>query len=235
MCIDKVNTDLNRIVSERLAKDDELFFVDTSVVCSKHGKTIIKRKSLQGVQDNDRILIRPIFEAIDIVSSEIAIARLLDMFALFSLREGRQLSEFEYCSVQISDDVIVLGKGNGRTAIYNLDTSDFLHQMGDYDEFNLKDFSTEYVWARRNMFYDYIHRATGRVISIPGVIMAYDTKRGIFGLNKHNKVCKFNEKGVENNAGLRQAVQKEGGYLALRNYTYNIEHITDIYGNILNI
>jgi len=235
MCIDKVNTNANRIISERLAKNKDLFFVDCTVIDSKYGKDIIKKKKFQGVQGKDGILIHPIYENIEIVSNEIAIVKLLDTFAIFSLRDGQRLSEFEYSSVHISNDMIVLHKGNGRSAIYNLYTSKFLHHTGDYDEFNLRDSSTEYVWARRNTFFDYIHRESGRVISLPGIIMAYDTEHDILGLDEHNKVCSFNEYGVENHWKLRQLVQKEGGYLTLRNFTYNIEHIIDIYGNILNI
>lgn len=226
---------VERIIGERLAKDNELFFVDPSVIDSKFGKAIIRKKKFQGVKGDDGIIIHPIYENIDIISKDIAIVRLLDTFAIFSLSKGERLSEFEYSSVHISNDMIVLNKGIGRSAIYNLNTSKFLHQSGDYDEYNLKDVSTEYVWARRNDFFDYIHRASGRVISLPGIIMAYDTQYDIFGLDEHNRVCKFNENGVETHWGLRQSVQMQGGYLTLHNYTYNIEHIIDIYGNILNI
>ena len=226
---------VNRIIAERLAKDNELFFVDSSVIDSKYGKKIIRKKKFQGVQGDNGILIQPIYENIEIVSTDIAIVKLLDTFAIFSLSEGQRLSEFEYSSAHISNDMIVLNKGTGRSAIYNLNTSRFLHQTADYDEFNLKDASTEYVWARRNTFFDYIHRESGKIISLPGIIMAYDTQHDIFGLDEHNRVCKFNENGIENHWDLRQSVQMQGGYLTLRNHTYNIEHIIDIYGNILNI
>lgn len=235
MCIDKVNTDINKIISERLAKDRDLFFVDIVVIESKFGKDIISKKKLQGVKCNNCILLHPIYENIELVSKDIAIVKLLDYFALFSLIDGQRLSEFEYCSVHVSNDMVVLHKGNGRCAIYNLNTSKFLYQTPDYDEFNLKDSSTEYVWARRNAFFDYIHRESGKVISLPGVIMAYDTEHEMFGLDEHNKVFNFNEHGLEDFWQLRRIVLKEGGFLTLRNKTYKIEHIIDMYGNILNI
>lgn len=97
------------------------------------------------------------------------------------------------------------------------------------------DLSIEYIWAKRGRFYDYIHRASGAVISLPGIIMAYDTQYGIFGLDEYNRVCKFNENGLGCHWDLRQSVKKQGGYLTLHNHTYNIEHIIDIYGNILNV
>lgn len=226
---------VNGIIADRLAKDSELFFVNSSVIDSKYGKDIIKKKKYKGVKGDNGIIIHPIFEDIVIVSNGIAIVKLLDIFALYSLSDGERLSEFEYSSVHVSNEMIVLNKGNGRSAIYNLNTSKFLHQTGDYDEFNIKDASTEYVWARRNSFFDYIHRESGRVISLPGIKMAYDTQYDIYGLDEHNRVCKFNEDGVENHWELRQSAQIQGGYMVLRNYTYNIEHIIDIYGNILNI
>lgn len=226
---------VNRVIAERLAKDNELFFVDSFVIDSKYGKNIIRKKKFQGVKGDIGILIPPIYENIEIVSKDIAIVKLLDAFALFSLSESQRLSEFEYSSIHISNNLIVLNKEAGRSSIFNLNTSKFLYRAGDYDEFNLKDASTEYIWARRNTFFDYIHRESGRVISLPGIIMAYDTQHDIFGLDEHNRVCKFNENGVEDPWELRQSVQIQGGYLALRNYTYNIEHIIDIYGNILNI
>lgn len=235
MCIDKVNSNINNVISERLVKDKDLFFVDYSVIKSKYGIDIIRKKKFQGVKNNDLILIPPIFDNIEIASNDLAIVKLLDTYAIFSLREGGQLSEFEYCSVHISNNMIVLHKGNGRCAIYDMNTSNYLHQTADYDEFNLRDSSTEYIWARRNAFYDYIHRESGRIVSLPGIIMAYDTEHDIFGLDEHNKVCNFNEYGVEDQWRLRRYVQKEGGFLALHNYTYNIEHIIDIYGNVLNI
>lgn len=235
MCSDKVNMSVDRIIAERLAKDNELFFVDASVIDSKYGKNIIRKKKYQGIQGDNGILIHPIYENVEIVSNDVAIVKLLDAFAIFSISEGKRLSEFEYSSVHISNDMIVLNKEAGRSSIYNLKTSKFIHKTEDYDEFNLKDASTEYIWARRNTFFDYIHRESGRVISLPGIIMAYDTEHDIFGLDEYNRVCKFNEYGIESHWDLRQSVQIQGGYLTLHNYTYNIEHIIDIYGNILNI
>lgn len=235
MCIDNVNVDLNVIISDRLAKDNDLFFVDTSIVDSKFDKEVIRKKDLYGVQYNGCILLQPIFENIEIVSRDIAIVQVLNRFAIYSLSNCQKLSDFEYPSIRVSNDMIVLSKANGRSSLFNLNTSEFILQSCDYEEFNTKDNSTEYLWASKNGFYDYIHRSTGRIVSLPGVTMAYDTKHGIYGRDIHNKICKFNEHGVADYVELRLTVQKAGGYLTLHNYTYNIEHVIDIYGNIINI
>ena len=57
----------------------------------------------------------------------------------------------------------------------------------------------------------------------------------MFGKNENGTISLFEESGIYNVIRLRQMVCEAGGYLTLTNYTYNIQHVIDVYGNILNI
>ena len=57
----------------------------------------------------------------------------------------------------------------------------------------------------------------------------------MYGRDTNNKVLYFDESGVEDGIMLRKQVIDAGGYLKLTNYTYNLEDIIDVYGNILNV
>lgn len=229
------NSDFRLIITNRLTKDNNMFFVDAICVMSKYGFDVIKRKKYYGIALNSKIILNPIFDHIEVLTNDIAIVKIKNLLALFSIKRNTLLTEFEFKTCQAENSMAILTNQSDRIILYDLSESRFLHRQGDYDEFNLKNSSTEYLWAKRNRFYDYINRKTGRVISLPGIIMAYDTKTGIWGLDEYQRVSAFDEFGVEDLSMTRTIVKDNAGYLTLSNYTYNIEHIIDIYGNILNI
>lgn len=104
-----------------------------------------------------------------------------------------------------------------------------------FDEMSQTVQNTQYRWIREGHFYHFIHRETGSYVRVTGLIMAYDTDEGMFGINENGRVVCIDSDGLTNAMNLRQAVMRAGGYLALCNHGYHIEHIIDVYGNILNI
>ena len=105
----------------------------------------------------------------------------------------------------------------------------------NFDEISHTIQTTQYRWLREGNYYHFIHRETGVLIRAIGLVMAYDTDQGMFGVNENGRVVCINKDGSINTTFLRQSVVNAGGYLSLCNHDYHIEHIIDVYGNILNI
>lgn len=122
----------------------------------------------------------------------------------------------------------------GKYGLFDVGKGDFLIPI-EYDELNFRDVSTEYIWVRRGEIFDYHCRADGRLISMPGVKTAYDTAYGMFGSRDNRTVEYFDEEGISRPEQLRKRVIESGGRLVLHNFTYNLLHTIDVYGNILNI
>lgn len=105
----------------------------------------------------------------------------------------------------------------------------------DYDEMSQTVQTTQYRWIREGRFYHFVHREDGYVVRAAGLVLAYDTDEGMFGVNENGRVVCINPDGSVNSAFLRQIVMRAGGHLSLCNHDYHIEHIIDVYGNILNM
>ena len=105
----------------------------------------------------------------------------------------------------------------------------------DYDEMSQTVQTTQYRWIREGRFYHFVHREDGYVVRAAGLVLAYDTDEGMFGVNENGRVVCINPDGSVNPAILREMVICAGGHLSLCNHDYHIEHIIDVYGNILNV
>lgn len=105
----------------------------------------------------------------------------------------------------------------------------------DYDEISRTVQRTRYQWVRKGGFYYFIHRETGRLVCTTRLLMAYDTDEDMCGIDEDGRVICLNPDGSVNAERLRQMVIHAGGYLALCNHDRHIEHVIDVYGNILNI
>ncbi len=229
--IDKINA----IIKRRKKIDAELFFVDTIIVSSMGNIDIIKKKKFYGVSLNDEIIISPIYDEIVIITDSIVSMRIENRISLYDIIRKKPITEFDYTSLAQVGTYCKLNKNSDYFILYDTQNGKMFNIDGYYEEYNLKHLYTEYCWVRKGRFYDYIHRQSGKRISLPGIIMAYDTEFGMLGKDEFGKVSYFEETGVENNLKLRELVSQAGGYLTLINYTYNVEHIIDVYGNILNI
>lgn len=105
----------------------------------------------------------------------------------------------------------------------------------EFDEMSQTKQTTQYRWIKDGNHYHFIHREMGIFVRAIGLIFAYDTDEGMFGVNEHGRVVCLNSDGSINMILLRQMVIDAGGHLSLCNHDYHIEHVIDVYGNILNI
>lgn len=231
----EINDKIKTIVEKRRKKDSELFFIDTIVVSSEFSIEKIKRKNFFGISFKGEVILQPIFDAIDIITDSLVAAKINNRFSFYNICSRTSVTEYHYTHYDCIGNYFRLYKPIGIYDIFDVSNGRMLNNRGNYEEYNLKYDNTEYCWVKRGDFFDYIKRQSGEVICLPGVTMAYDTEFGMFGKNKFETVKFFEETGVENKFKLRELVSKAGGYLTLKNYTYNIEDVIDVYGNIINI
>lgn len=231
----EVSNQILKIVEQRISKDSELFFIDTDIYCSQFGLNIIKRKKLFGVSLNSEIILPTIYDEIILLTCSVIATKIDNRYSLYDINKREYITEYDYISLEPIESIWKLTNPHGKSIILNTVNSVLYLNENCYEEFNLKLNYTEYVWARKGNYFDYINRKTGKHISLPCIVMAYDTKYGMYGRDTNNKVLYFDESGVEDGIMLRKQVIDAGGYLKLTNYTYNLEDIIDVYGNILNV
>ena len=225
--------DIRKIYNKRIEKDKSLFFID-KICVSEHGLyKRVKRKKLFGIDMDNEEIIPPVFDDVTIYSESVVLAVINNIAALFNLKERKFVSEIYYDRVEFENDYLILNNGSDDMGIYDTRSTSFLYKKG-YELANVKDRSTEYIWVKRGRFYDFIRRKDGLLLSMAGLIMAYDTEEGLYGMDENHKVSCFDEYGVEDIVKFRSKVISSGGYLRLQNRTFNIEDIVDIYGNKLN-
>lgn len=223
------------IINHRLKYDSEIFFVDTKVVSTEFNMTIIKKKQYYGVSLNSEIVIPPIYDEIVVLTHSTVAIKIKNRISLYNIYRKKTITDFSYNSMEHIGSYWKLNNDSGPFLIFDTIREKLFKNKGGYDEYNLRCDHTEYCWVRRGRFFDFIHRGTGESFSLPGIVMAYDTEAGMFGKNENGTISLFEESGIENVIRLRQMVCEAGGYLTLTNYTYNIQHVIDVYGNILNI
>lgn len=226
---------IQNIIKKRYKYDSELFFVDTHIVSAELDVNVIKKKQLYGIELNSEIILPPIFDEIILLTHSIAAIKIEDRISLYDIRENMPITGFSYKSMQCIGSYWKLYEDSRKFILFDTIKDKIFKSDGRYDEYNLRCEHTEYFWARRGTYFDYIHRGTGKCISLPGIIMAYDTETRMFGKNENGTISLFDDTGIENAVELRKIVCEAGGHFTLTNYTYNIQHIIDVYGNILNI
>lgn len=220
------------MLAERISRDNDLFFVETAVVDSRYGLNVIRRKKRYGIAS----LIPPVFDEVMVMSPLVVAAKLDGAYAIYAVKDpASPLCDFECNAMNPSGDMLLMHMLDGKTSLLDMSRAKFVLQHRDYEEYNLRAGHTQYLWARRGRFYDFIHRESGRLISLPGVIMAYDSDLGIWGQDERGRVGVFTENGTVDPDCLRAEAIAHGGYISLTNYTYNLNHVIDVYGNILNI
>lgn len=224
-----------REIRAREEADSLLFFVDLEPLTEAFGFTVVRRKKKFGIYRCQEMIVKPIFDEVVICSEHLAMLKINGEYACFDLSSKHLSTDFEYVSYKCVNEYAKLYTNPTRCSLYEAKHRRILSGERLYEDFNLKDFSTEYIWARRGLFYDYIHRGSGEIVVLPNIVMAYDTPVGMFGKNGLGKVTFYNETGTADWVKLRTAVLCKEGHLTLSNYTLNIQNIIDIYGNILNI
>lgn len=228
------DSNIKSIIEARMKRDSELFFIDLCYIGNDFGYNYTKRKKYLGLNLNEKIVVAPIFDDVQCLSKNVAALKLENRISVYDIDNREFISQFEYVDWKKDGIYWKLFKISNAVSLYDSERQQFLGDFG-YTEYGIRQNYTQYFWAKRGKFFDYINRDTGQVISLPGIIMAYDTQYGMFGKDESGKVSYFEESGMENRLKLRQMVYEAGGYLTLTNLTYKIEDIIDVYGNILNI
>lgn len=229
------NDQFVRTIAERTKADDELFFVEPVIVSSDFGYNMVRRHRQYGLMAGDQFVLPAVFDELSVVSAELAMLKVNGLYACYSLADGAYVSGFEYVSFERCGGFVKLFAADLHFCLYELAQRRFISRSGLYDDFNLADGGTEFIWAKSGKYFDFIRRADCEVIRLPSVTMAYDMAKGMVAQNEYGEVSVYNLNGVEDHIMLRKLVIEAGGYLALNNHTYHIRHIIDINGNIVNI
>lgn len=228
------NSIILSVINERKRRDADLFFVDVRTIGHEYGYEYTKRKKYYGLSFNGVVVIEPIYDMVLCLSVESVALSLHGRIAIYSIKNREFISQFDYMDISKEGFYWKLNKTSHSISLYDAERDKFLGDYG-YSDYGLQLSNSKYFWAKRGKFYDYIKRETGQIISLPGVIMAYDTQYGIFGKDELGKISYFEESGIENVSKLRKIVSEAGGYLTLTNLSFRVEDIIDVYGNILNI
>lgn len=224
-----------RTIAERAKADDGLFFVEPVIVSSDFGYNTVRRHGQYGLMAGGQFVLPAVFDELSVVSAELAMLKVNGRYACYSLAEGVYFSGFEYVSFECCGGFLKLFTAGRHYSLYELAQRRFISGSGLYDEFNLADSGTEFIWAKSGRYFDFIRRADCEVFRLPSVTMAYDTASGMVAQNEYGEVSVYNHNCAEDRFMLRKLVIEAGGYLALNNHTYHIRHIIDISGNIVNI
>ena len=224
------------LIEKRTSRDYRLGHLKHKVIAIKDSISIIQRKTLYGVMDeNGKYLFPPVFDDIQILGeSGLVYISILDKKALFAINLKQIIVDF------VCDDVIPYDSFNtiefiisGKHGLWsNYDSRVIIPAC--YDEITCRS-DCQYLWAFNESHYCYIEKATGHVINISNALNVYDTEEGMFMLfgETHNVVY-LNRDGFRDPVYLRRLVRKNKGRLILRNSKKEIKHIIDIYGRILN-
>ncbi len=232
MC-NRANMSPIEIEKQRKREDEDLFFREVRAVESVGRFLIIKRGngSYRGLQGDDEIILPPVYDRVDFISEDVVVIKIRDLYALYDVNKREQLTEFEFDTIERYGKYLVVSS-NTKYGLYEIENRRLLIPAL-YDVINIKREDTEYIWVRNGNIFDFVHRKTGRFISMPGAVMAYDTETAMFVMFENRKVALMDERGLNNSVGLRKTVMDNGGYLSLQNITYHTKVIIDVYGNIL--
>ncbi len=227
---------VEEIIAERRNVDNELFFVNLVYVSSQYGYDIVRRKKWYGVREGNNIVVSPLYDEVQLYPNGLVVLKIEGVCACHDIKSNQPVLGFEYLRIDYTDGFLKLyHQSLQRYGIFELANNRMLAECDRYEDYNLKDNSTEFLWAKRGKYYDYIERKTGRIFGLPTITMAYDTPTGMFGKDERDVVSVYSVAGFADRERLREIVQQEKGYLSLNNYTYHLTHIIDINGNVLNI
>lgn len=184
---------------------------------------------------DDQVIVPPIYDNIRLLPNHYAIFEIGNAAACFNLITQLFTTPFDYHHISYVNNYLKLYKESNRCGIFDLEGENIIAECNLYDDFNLKDRRTKYMWARCDNHFHFINKHTGKIIRLSEISMAYDTTSLMIGKNKQDIVSVYSEEGYAVDFALREIVRDNGGYMTLYNYTYNIQHVIDINGNILNI
>ena len=228
--------EIKGLIAEREKRDSRLGHLKHKVIAIKDSISIIQRKTLYGIMDeNGKYLFPPVYDDIQILGeSGLACISVLNKKALFSINHRQIVADFECDDVVQYDSFDTIEfKISGKHGLWSNHDSRVIIPAC-YDEITCHS-DCQYLWAFNEYHYCYIEKATGRVINISNALNVYDTEEGMFmQFGETQNVVYLNHDGLKDSVYLRRLVRKNKGRLILRNSKKEIKHIIDIYGRILN-
>jgi len=226
---------VNDIISERIKKDETIFFILRKIVQECGHLNIISRKNLYGLaksNDVNAILLPTIFDEIKMLYSEIWAVRLNYLWGVFNLSIDKWaflpccndlvFNEY-YKTIEMISDF-----GHG---LYSIINNRILIPM-KYDDVTICD-NCDYLWVKQGTNYHFIRQRDGKFISVVDATFAFDTFKGMFIKYKDQITC-VNEDGLDLPMSLRCFVSKGNGRGRVINIKHHENVIFDIYGVILN-
>lgn len=220
-------------IVNRTGRNTQLFFIKPKVVTSLlMNIDIISRKQYLGLSVGSNIILEPIYDEVNHLSGILFSVGIFGCYALYNASSKKFVSKFIYKSIHLDNLFIKLETLDEDLHYLDIESNKILIK-GYFDELSTKN-TGEYLWVKTGNFYDFVSRNSGQRMHIPGMILAYDTSYGMYGINEYRKVICYNEKGISASEHFRRMVKNAGGYITLRNLTLKIEHVVDINGNIIN-
>lgn len=229
----RANGEYFQLIERRLEENDELFYLQLQIVSECNGYSITKRKRWFGVNDGANELIPPIYDEVRVCNADIFLLLIEDAYVAYDNRREKMIPDFVFLDCKAVGNYLIFKSRDNTISLYDTERGVFVFK-GGYDEVNPAYLESEYFWIRKGRFYSFVHRETGRVVSLVGCVFPYDTDIGMAGLLENGRVAFFDSDGNVSMERLRTEVRSKNGYCSLYNYAYKKRHIIDIYGNILN-
>lgn len=220
------------LIDRRAKRDRELFYVE--VHTEQHGPyTICRRKKLYGVYAGGTEVFPIVFDQIRIVDTSLFGMRIGEKWALADT--AKRLTPFEYSDFKLLPGgfVEIESVSTGKKGIFSVGKWKEV-VVPVYDEIGHVT-AAPLVWAREGRTYDYVSLSDGHTINFAPLRLAYDTAGVMAGLSESGPVVVLDSEGRASDEERRRAVIEAGGHLLLQNFSKRLEHIIDVYGNILNL
>lgn len=221
------------LIESRLAINDELFYLQLQIVSECNGYYVTKRKRWFGIKDDIKEVVPPVFDEVRVCNSHVFLLFIRDAYVVYDNNLKELISDNVFSDCEALGRYLVLKSMDNTISLYDTELGIFVFN-GGFDEVNPTCFSSEYFWIRKGKFYSFVHRGTGRVVSLVGCVLPYDTETGMAGLLENGRVAFFDSEGNVSMEKLRTEAMAMNGYCSLYNNAYKKHHIIDIYGNILN-
>lgn len=225
--------DFKAIYTERLSKDKTLFYIDKEVVCTQGTSRIMKRASYYGLQCESTDLLPTIFDSISYVSGSIVKVIIDSLIGLFSIDKKDWIFEPDIYKLEyLQDFQTVEVSGEKGLGLFSILENRMVIPPA-YDE-TTRSAGGEFLWVREGGRFNFVQKDTQIFYSASDAQMVYDTDTGMWVRHSDGRVALLNSAGNDDIDTFRKILIKNKGRMTLQNIKYNIVHICDIYGQILN-
>lgn len=230
--VKKISPD--ELIKKRADQARDLFFIDETIVWANEKVEVRKKKKFYGIYLNGTEIFPIVFDEVSFIGRSFFEVRILHFKAIADVASKR-LSSFDYAYFEILSDQYVKAaeRETSKEGVLAVDGWRIILPFS-FDEVG-RFVQPDILWVRNGNCYDYVNVRDGRIMNVCPLRLVYDNVEGMAGLNGAKRVVALGQDGRVNGTMLREMVMEAGGHLVLQNYKEKIEHIIDVYGNILNI